>query len=261
MLGGHLLKSWSSTQSLVSLSSAEAEYYGVVKAAATGLGYQALLQDLGVTLPLRVWTDSSASIGICGRQGLGKVRHLATQTLWIQQRVRDGSFELWKVKGAENPADLFTTHLTSRERVQGLLRLFGCVFRGGRPDAAPALRATGGTTKGELLQLSASELADSLPEGHRVNWHGTMFPRDGQGEDREAPDAYECSPGLLPHEHEDAAQRFPRAYVCKELDEKDPPENLGLEKRGVQIGSQAAKKHDEIHGLQARRRASAEMPC
>ena len=108
MQGSHLLKSWSSTQPLVSLSSAEAEYYGVVKAAATGLGYQALLQDLGVALPLRVWTDSSATIGICGRQGLGRVRHLATQTLWIQQRVRDGSFELWKVKGVENPADLFT---------------------------------------------------------------------------------------------------------------------------------------------------------
>ncbi len=232
-----------------------------MKAAATGLGYQALLQDLGVALPLRVWTDSSATIGICGRQGLGRVRHLATQTLWIQQRVRDGSFELWKVKGVENPADLFTKHLTSRERVQGLLRLFGCVFRGGRPEAAPALRATGGTTKGELLQISASELADKLSAEHRVNWHGTMFPRDGQGEDGQAPDAFECSPGLLPHEHGDLARRFPRAYVCRDLDDKDPPENTDLEKHGVQIGSRARDKHDEIHGLQARRKAPAVLPC
>ena len=104
MVGTHLIKSWSSTQSLIALSSGEAEFYGVVKAAGTGLGYQALLTELGIHLPLRVWTDSTASIGICGRQGLGKLRHIDTQALWIQQRVRDGSFELRKVKGTENPA-------------------------------------------------------------------------------------------------------------------------------------------------------------
>ena len=46
VLGSHLIKSWSSTQNLVSLSSGEAEFYGVVKAAGMGLGYQALLRDL-----------------------------------------------------------------------------------------------------------------------------------------------------------------------------------------------------------------------
>ena len=54
-------------------ASGEAEFYGVVKAAGIALGYQALLDDLGVKLPVRVWTDSSATIGICGRQGLGKL--------------------------------------------------------------------------------------------------------------------------------------------------------------------------------------------
>ena len=55
-----------------------------------GLGYQALLKDLGIDVPLRVWTDSSAAIGICNRQGLGKLRHLDTHTLWVQQAVRSG---------------------------------------------------------------------------------------------------------------------------------------------------------------------------
>ena len=32
LLGNHLIKSWSSTQSLIALSSGEAEFYGVVKA-------------------------------------------------------------------------------------------------------------------------------------------------------------------------------------------------------------------------------------
>jgi hypothetical protein len=45
LLGDHLIKSWSSTLPTICLSSAEAELYGVVKAAAVGLGYQGLLND------------------------------------------------------------------------------------------------------------------------------------------------------------------------------------------------------------------------
>ena len=91
VLGSHLIKSWSSTQTSVSLSSGESEFYGVVKAGGVSLGYQALVRDLGITLGTRVWTDSTATLGICGRQGLGRLRHIDTQCLWIQQRVRDKS--------------------------------------------------------------------------------------------------------------------------------------------------------------------------
>ena len=80
MLGGHAIKHWSSTQASVSLRSGEAEFAGVILGAGQGLVNQALLKDLGVEAPLRVWTDSSAAIGICSRQGLGKLRHLDTHT-------------------------------------------------------------------------------------------------------------------------------------------------------------------------------------
>ena len=88
LLGSHLIKSWSSTQSTISLSSGEAEFYGVVKSTGIALGYQSLMKDLGVKLPVRVWTDSSATMGICGRQGFGKLRHIDTKSLWVQQKVR-----------------------------------------------------------------------------------------------------------------------------------------------------------------------------
>ena len=65
MLGQHLVKSWSSTQAGVTLSSGEAEFHGVVKGAGVGLAFQSLLSDLGISMPVRVWTDSSAAIGIC----------------------------------------------------------------------------------------------------------------------------------------------------------------------------------------------------
>ena len=106
MIGSHLIKSWSSTQAVISLRSGEAEFYGVVKASGIGLGYQAFLEDPGWKVDLRVWTDSTAAIGICGRAGLGKLRHIDT-------RVKDASVELRKIKGEVNPADLFTKHFAS----------------------------------------------------------------------------------------------------------------------------------------------------
>ena len=125
MVGSHAVKHWSSTQQSISLSSGEAEFAGVIRGSGQGLGYQALLHDLGVDVPLRVWTDSSAAIGICSRQGLGKLRHLDTHTLWVQQAVRTKMVELRKVDGEVNPADLLTKHSISRQRLADLIDLYG----------------------------------------------------------------------------------------------------------------------------------------
>ena len=176
MFGSHAVKHWSSTQPGVSLSSGEAEYHGVVRGAAQGLGFQALLRDLGLEVPLRVWTDSSAAIGICSRQGLGKLRHLDTHTLWVQQAVRTGRFQLRKVPGEANPADLLTKHSQTTERLAKLVALFNCVFRGGRAESAPQLRSGGGVkmtmadgnldTSDALGAVSQGELDPVMP--HRT---------------------------------------------------------------------------------------------
>ena len=241
MLGGHLIKSWSSTQALVSLSSGEAEFYGVVKAAGVGLGYQALLQDLAAQLPLRVWTDSTATMGICGRQGLGKLRHLDTQCLWVQQRVRDRSFELRKVRGDDNPADLFTKHLTSAPRVQDLLQKFGCEYAEGRAKSAPELRVAIGTTKGELLasvtEDDTEELILQVEMEATTVWDGYRFPTTADEEHAGMPDAFPCRPGTLPHHHHDLQQRFPQLRSCDPLNDDDPPEDHHLEDRGRNLGA------------------------
>ena len=140
MIGSHCIRTWSSTQPSVTLSSGEAEYYGLVKAAGAGLGHQSLMLDLGLKLPVTAWTDSSAAIGIASRSGLGKLRHLETHTLWLQEKCRTGAITVKKVRGEVNPADLFTKHLASREKVHQLLGLFGCEYREGRAEAAPLLR-------------------------------------------------------------------------------------------------------------------------
>ena len=140
MIGSHCLRTWSSTQPSVTLSSGEAEYYGLVKAAGAGLGHQSLMSDLGIGLPVVAWTDSSAALGIASRSGLGKLRHLETHTLWLQEKVRTKAISVRKVRGEVNPADLFTKHLPSRDKIHQLIGLFGCEYREGRAASAPLLR-------------------------------------------------------------------------------------------------------------------------
>ena len=130
-LGNHTIRAWSATQKVIALSSGEAEYYGLVKAAGAGLGHQSLLSDLGINLPVTAWTDSSAAVGIASRSGLGKLRHLETHTLWLQEKLRTKAITAKKVRGEVNPADLFTKHLLSREKIHQLVSLFGCQYREG----------------------------------------------------------------------------------------------------------------------------------
>ena len=98
MFGKHVIRTWSSTQPSVTLSSGEAEFYGLVKAAGAGLGHQPIMKDFGHDTRVRVWTDSSAALGISTRSGLGKLRHLETHTLWVQEKVRTGAIQVSKVQ-------------------------------------------------------------------------------------------------------------------------------------------------------------------
>ena len=79
--GAHTLKTWSSTQATVALSSAEAELYALTKGAAQALGFITLMADMGVQVKATVHTDASAAIGIARRAGLGKLRHLNVRYL------------------------------------------------------------------------------------------------------------------------------------------------------------------------------------
>ncbi len=53
-LGAHTIKAWSSTQSVIALSSGEAEYYGPVKASAQSIRVRSTLKDLGVNQPVDI---------------------------------------------------------------------------------------------------------------------------------------------------------------------------------------------------------------
>jgi hypothetical protein len=125
-LSGTAVKSWSSTQASVAQSSGEAEYYALARAAAEGLGLQALLRDLGWDACVRVWVDSSAAKSIASRIGLGKLRHLEVKFLWIQDMLKNKKIQIRKIRGDANPADNLTKPKTIRDMNQnGMLKSVG----------------------------------------------------------------------------------------------------------------------------------------
>ena len=107
-----------------------------MKGAAEGLGVQSALADFGIQVSLEVHSDATAAIGICKRQGLGRVRHLATADLWVQQKVRSKELKLFKLPGRDNPSDLMTKYKTSPE-TNRFLSMMGICSLSGRAAIAP----------------------------------------------------------------------------------------------------------------------------
>ena len=124
MADGGLVKAWSSTQTTVTQSSGEAEYYALVRAAAEGLGMQSIMKDMGWGASITVWVDSSAAKSIASRVGLGKVRHMEVRILWLQEVVKAKRVQIRKVAGDRNPADVLTKPKSIKESA-GLLELVG----------------------------------------------------------------------------------------------------------------------------------------
>ena len=140
MLGNHILKSWSTTQTVVALSSGEAEYDGVAKGGCEGSGIAGIEEDLmGVRMVIVMGADSSAARGTARRTGVGKIKHLETRALWVQDQVARGRIILNKIDGESNPADLLTKYL-SGPKIRQLTQLMPIRFTSGRPPLAPQVQ-------------------------------------------------------------------------------------------------------------------------
>ena len=85
--GGHLIEASTSSLLVVSLSTAESEFYGIVRGAASGIQHREAFMQFGFSVRLRVLSDSSAARAMTARTGSGRVKHVEARYLWLQDRV------------------------------------------------------------------------------------------------------------------------------------------------------------------------------
>ena len=139
MRGTHMIKSWSSTQKSITLSSGEAELVAAVKTCTELIGVTQLMNDWGRNAEGEVYVDSSAAIGVAHRKGNGKLRHVKVGLLWIQEKVEEGEIDVKKVAGEENPADLMTKNVNA-VKVEKYMNLIQEEFKEGRAEVSVELK-------------------------------------------------------------------------------------------------------------------------
>ena len=93
-LGMATVKTGCKSQAVIALSSGEAEYYGLVSGACNALGEQSTLKDWGILLPIQAFMDASTGLSIGSRHGLGRVKHIDTVFLWVQDVVASGRISI-----------------------------------------------------------------------------------------------------------------------------------------------------------------------
>ena len=113
------------------LVNGRSEFYGLVKTSASTLGMRALAKDFGLQMEPHVFCDATAGKGIASRKHAGKVRHIHTPSLWLQQCVAERQLQLHKCDGETNIADLGTKHIEGN-RIRMLLHRMGHVIASGR---------------------------------------------------------------------------------------------------------------------------------
>ena len=111
MHGRHVLKTYSKGQAAISLSSAEAECYGLDSATSHLPGDVSLAKDWGMAMHAKIFVDATAGIAIGSRRGLGRVKHIDTVFPCAQQLVTEGRVRLSKVGADGMLADVLTKHV------------------------------------------------------------------------------------------------------------------------------------------------------
>ena len=143
----------------------------------------ALLKDMGIKLdePLELKLDASAGIGIAQRRGAGRIRHIATPTLWLQKAVYDGKVKVSKVAGKENPADLGTKYL-GRKDIERIWEQCGFYLVSG--SSKIALKAA--LQELQCTVAEASGIASFRCQGKTQTSVCAPSPWDWRGSQREA---------------------------------------------------------------------------
>ena len=88
------------------------------------MGLQTVMKELGWHYELRIQVDANATIGTLHRRGLGKLRHVEVEELWLQQEFSKKKISVSKIKGTDNTADI-GTKAVKREVAENLMNKMG----------------------------------------------------------------------------------------------------------------------------------------
>ena len=105
----------SRTQSVVALSSAEAEFYAIGTGCQEALFIRNFIKEAFQhnKLNIRIHTDSSAGKSMASRQGVSKkAKRIELKFMFIQNLVQAGIITIHKIPGKDNPADILTKYIT-----------------------------------------------------------------------------------------------------------------------------------------------------
>ena len=135
MAGKNTLLTYCRGQAVIALASGEAEYYGLVSMASELLGMSSACLDFGMKVGIEVNLDATTGIAIGSRRGLGKVKHISTVFLWVQDLVTEGRLQLSKKHTSEMLAD-FLTKPTAESITANCLNGLGWISLTGRHTLA-----------------------------------------------------------------------------------------------------------------------------
>ena len=124
MLGNSTVFAYCKGQAVISLSSGEAEYYGLVSATSHMLGLHSSLLDWGWKFSAHVWMDATAGIAIGSRRVFGRVKHIDTVCVWVQGMVTEGKVTHGKKPTKVMLADFLNKHVDAAT-------MFVCMTRRG----------------------------------------------------------------------------------------------------------------------------------
>ena len=126
-LYGPSLISWKATlQSIVALSTTEAEYIALSEAVKEGLWLKILMKDFGIKQSIvKIYCDNQSTILLLkNSQYHSRTKHIDIKFHFIRAKIEVGEIEVLKVQTSENAANMLTK-LVSKMKLQKCFELVG----------------------------------------------------------------------------------------------------------------------------------------